>query len=321
MRAEDLFEAIGGLDEQLIALSEEDSLRAREAGTRKTRTEESRRIQKRRKRAAIYRYAAIAMTTAAAVFIMLTAKDFLGTRNRSYTQSAAESAQYSMDNGAAEEALAGGAVESEASLAAAEPRAEAARSAEAESEAAAKDRAAQDFDTEAEAGPETEAAIDSAPAAAAGPATGSQPAEESAEKNAAQAVEESAEEIASLVTEEAAQDLEKSAVDILGDLKGDYVRLEIISAEDLAAGGERKVPEYSKEREEALTSALQNGQKMPVFLVKKGNPLFYVYLTKSTGSVDTVIFYENGYVGIDTIPGFVMKLSDKAFEDVKELFN
>ena len=37
MRAEDLFEAMGALDERLIALSEEDSRKAREAGSRSAR--------------------------------------------------------------------------------------------------------------------------------------------------------------------------------------------------------------------------------------------------------------------------------------------
>ena len=44
MRAEDLFEAMGALDEQLIALSEEDARRAREAGRQSAREKENRKI-------------------------------------------------------------------------------------------------------------------------------------------------------------------------------------------------------------------------------------------------------------------------------------
>ena len=109
-------------------------------------------------------------------------------------------------------------------------------------------------------------------------------------------------------------------MDMLGDLKGDYVKLEIITAEDKANGGARTVPEYSEEKERALTAALEDGQKMPTLFVRMGHPVGYVYLTDSTGKEDTVTFYENGYVGINTIPSFVMKLSDQAFEDVMEMF-
>ena len=122
MRAEDLFEAMGALDEQLIALSEEDARRAREAGRQSAREKENRKIAKRRKRAEIYRFAAVAMTTAAAVFIVLTARDFLGARNSGLSENAAVSSEYSREESAAEEAaqdtLAAGALGIEADEAA-----------------------------------------------------------------------------------------------------------------------------------------------------------------------------------------------------------
>lgn len=278
MRAEDLFEAMGALDEQLIALSEEDGRRAREAESGRARKEEKSGKGKRRRRAEIYRFAAVAMTTAAAVFIMLTAREFLGARSRSYTQSAAESAEYSLDESAAEEAVqdtfADGAAELQAEPEVSGP----------DAGAVSKNRAAQDPDTAGEeaAAVETEEA----------------PSRDSAEAPAA----------------------EKTAVDMLGDLKGNYVRLEIMTAEDQANGGERRVPEYSEEMEKALTAALEDGQKMPVLFVRLGRPVGYVFLADSTGKEDVVTFYENGYVGISTIPSFVMKVSDEEFEDVVEIF-
>ena len=92
----------------------------------------------------------------------------------------------------------------------------------------------------------------------------------------------------------------KTAVDMLGDLKGDYVSLEIISVEDEANGGSRLVPEYTEEGEKALT--------------------YYVYLTKKNGEVHRAVFYENAYVSMDNIPGVVMKISQADYEEVKALF-
>ena len=59
---------------------------------------------------------------------------------------------------------------------------------------------------------------------------------------------------------------------------------------------------------------------MPVLFVRLGRPVGYVFLADSTGKEDVVTFYENGYVGISTIPSFVMKVSDEEFEDVVEIF-
>ena len=306
MRAEDLFEAMGALDEQLIALSEEDARRAREAGRQSAREKENRKIAKRRKRAEIYRFAAVAMTTAAAVFIVLTARDFLGARNSGLSENAAVSSEYSREESAAEEAA-------QDTLAAGALGIEADEAAEPDAGTASKFRAAQDADAAAEeAAPEAKeaAAPDAEEAAASDVEEAAASDAEEAAKGAGEAAE----------NEAVPQDTEKSAVDMLGDLKGDYVKLEIITAEDKANGGERKVPEYSEEKERALTAALEDGQKMPTMFVRIGNPVGYVFLTDSTGKEDTVTFYENGFVGIDTIPSFVMKLSDQAFEDVMEMF-
>ena len=306
MRAEDLFEAMGALDEQLIALSEEDGRRAREAESGRARKEEKSGKGKRRRRAEIYRFAAVAMTTAAAVFIMLTAREFLGARSRSYTQSAAESAEYSLDESAAEEAVqdtfADGAAELQAEPEVSGP----------DAGAVSKNRAAQDPDT---AGEET------APGAQEAAKSAEETAESDTQKDAAYTADdrEPLEEAPSRDSA-GAPAAEKTAVDMLGDLKGNYVRLEIMTAEDQANGGERRVPEYSEEMEKALTAALEDGQKMPVLFVRLGRPVGYVFLADSTGKEDVVTFYENGYVGISTIPSFVMKVSDEEFEDVVEIF-
>lgn len=348
MRAEDLFEAMGALDEQLIALSEEDARRAREAESERARQGADKRKAKRKKRAEIYRFAAVAMTTAAAVFIVLTARDLLGARSRGYSQSAAESAEYSMEESAAEEAaqdtLAGGALGIEADeaaeqdagtlskySAARDPDAAAREvSPEAAREDALAEEAAGDRESKVPAAKQsgTEAAESDAQEDAGNEdlsAPGAEPTSEAPAPDRAVDAGEAAQPAgdageAVQPAEEAAEAEGKTAVDMLGDLKGDYVKLEIITAEDKANGGARTVPEYSEEKERALTAALEDGQKMPTLFVRMGHPVGYVYLTDSTGKEDIVTFYENGYVGINTIPSFVMKLSDQAFEDVMEMF-
>ena len=80
------------------------------------------------------------------------------------------------------------------------------------------------------------------------------------------------------------------------------------------------MPEYSKEREEALSSALENGETRVAMFTDTGKPVYYVYLTDSKGDEDKVTFYENGYVGIDTIPGVVMKVPEDTFEAAMEIF-
>lgn len=344
MRAEDLFEAMGALDEQLIALSEEDARRAREAESGRARQGADKRKAKRKKMAEIYRFAAVAMTTAAAVFIVLTARDLLGARSSGMSGNTAASSEYSMDESAAQDTLAGGALGIEADEAAEQDagtlsKYSAAQDSDAAAEAASPDaseetalaeEAAGDRESKAPAakqsGPEaaeSDAQKDAGNADLSAP--GAEPASEAPAPDRAVDAGEAAQPgedagRAAQPTGEAAETDGKTAVDMLGDLKGDYVKLEIITAEDKANGGARTVPEYSEEKERALTAALEDGQKMPTLFVRMGHPVGYVYLTDSTGKEDIVTFYENGYVGINTIPSFVMKLSDQAFEDVMEMF-
>ena len=313
MRAEDLFEAMGALDERLIALSEEDSRKAREAGSRSARRTKDR---KQRKRAKIYRFAAVAMTTAAAVFILLTARDLIG--GRKYSERAAQNAEFSADNSetdAMQDTLAGAAEENGAKEVGTDQKGGAA-----DADNAAKFRAAQDLSPESEA---PDRAAGAAPEEAVGPAE--EAAEEVAEEAAADSrgAKAGADETAADdegAAGEAGQDTGKTAVDLLGDKKGDYVKLEYISAEDRAKGGERKEPKYTEERERALTAALEDGEKYASILVRKGAPIYYVYLTDSSGKEDIVTFYENRFVGISTIPAVVMKISDESFDAVKEVF-
>ena len=291
MRAEDLFEAMGDLDEQLLALSEEEGRRAQKAASQKSDSgrgqhkEHHKKNKKKKKKAEIYRLTVIALTTAAAVFMVLMAKDLLGGVRGNAQKSAevyaeseaavqAPAAEEPMESDAAESVLAAGAEESAAKKAGAE---------------------------EAK---ETEAA-----AADLGPADNAAPADAASDTRSVEGSAEAA------VTDE-----EIDAVALLGDMQGDYVKLEFISAEEAARGGERRVPEYTKEREEALSAALENGETRVAMFTDTGKPVYYVYLTDRKGDEDKVTFYEKGYVGIDTIPGVVMKISDETFEAAMEIF-
>lgn len=73
MKAEDLFEAIGDLDEELIARSQR-------------RVKEHPGVRKRRRRAEIYRIAIVMLSTAAAVFLLLMVRDLIGTRGAQNTK-------------------------------------------------------------------------------------------------------------------------------------------------------------------------------------------------------------------------------------------
>lgn len=292
MRAEDLFEAMGDLDEQLLALSEEEGRRAQKAASQKSDSgrgqhkEHHKKNKKKKKKAEIYRLTVIALTTAAAVFMVLMAKDLLGGGVRGNASKSAEvyaeseaavqapAAEEPMESDAAESVLAAGAEESAAKKAGAEEAKEA--------EAAAADL---------------------------GPADNAAPADAASDTRSVEGSAEAA------VTDE-----EIDAVALLGDMQGDYVKLEFISAEEAARGGERRVPEYTKEREEALSAALENGETRVAMFTDTGKPVYYVYLTDSKGDEDTVTFYEKGYVGINTIPGVVMKISDETFEAAMEIF-
>lgn len=261
MRAEDLFEAMGGIDEELIARSDK---RVRSS---QKQPSEKKGGRKRSSVSRIYRFAVITMTTAAAVFLFLMVRDFVGSSripdvNKSQVALGEKAASAQSARGLEENDMIAEAVQAE------------------------------------------EAAADEAIA--------------EAEEAAEEAVQE--EEITRDTAEDWLQEGEKSAVDLLGELKGDYIRVEIISAEEEANGGSRRVPEYTKEGEEALSKAISEGQAQPAFIAATGKEKYYVYLTTKNGEEHKVTIYENAYVGIDIIPGVVMKISQADYEAVEALF-
>ncbi len=273
MKAEDLFEAMGELDEELIARSE----RRVRSGTRRKREQNS-----------LYRFAVIALSTAAAVFILLMARDLIGTRGTNGTKGSQLVSQEA--DGAQEE----NALVSEA----------AAEDADGEAEGSAAD--AGDRETEAGAVMQEEDRKNEAPEEA-----------QSAEGTEADSGTKAAGNIAA---EAGSPDGEKQAVDLMGDKKGDYVSLEYISAEDQAEGKSTTVPEYTPEGEEILSRAFDNGKPVPSLMAKTGDPVYYVFLTRENGKVDTITFYENTYVSMDNYPGVVMRISQADYEDVMTLF-
>ena len=263
MRAEDLFEAMGGIDEELIARSDK---RVRSS---QKQPSEKKGGRKRSSVSRIYRFAVITMTTAAAVFLFLMVRDFVGSSripdvNKSQVALGEKAASAQSARGLEENDMIAEAVQAEEEAAADEAIAEA--------EAAAAEEAVQE------------------------------------------------EEITRDTAEDWLQEGEKSAVDLLGELKGDYIRVEIISAEEEANGGSRRVPEYTEEGEEALSKAISEGQAQPAFIAATGKEKYYVYLTTKNGEEHKVTIYENAYVGIDIIPGVVMKISQADYEAVEALF-
>lgn len=263
MRAEDLFEAMGGIDEELIARSDK---RVRSS---QKQPSEKKGGRKRSSVSRIYRFAVITMTTAAAVFLFLMVRDFVGSSripdvNKSQVALGEKAASAQSARGLEENDMIAEAVQAEEEAAADEAIAEA--------EAAAAEEAEQE------------------------------------------------EQITRDTAEDWLQEGEKSAVDLLGELKGDYIRVEIISAEEEANGGSRRVPEYTKEGEEALSKAISEGQAQPAFFAATGEEKYYVYLTTKNGEEHKVTIYENAYVGIDIIPGVVMKISQADYEAVEALF-
>ena len=272
MRAEDLFEAVGGIDDKLIARSDR---RVRSSQEKPSSGKAAIRAKKRKSRrsvgAEIYRFTVVAMSTAVVVFFVLMARDLLEIRSLSDIRSYLASTQ---ESGIAE------------SLQAEEAAAERAdESAVMQAEEAAAEKA--------EASPDLQASND-----------------------------EDAEESSEAAENRASESFfgNKTAVDMLGDLKGDYVSLEIISAEDEANGGSRLVPEYTEEGEKALSEAFSKGKPTPTIFASTGEATYYVYLTKKNGEVHRAVFYENAYVSMDNIPGVVMKISQADYEEVKALF-
>ena len=113
---------------------------------------------------------------------------------------------------------------------------------------------------------------------------------------------------------------ERGSADLLGDYKGSYVKLEYISAADEEAGAARTEPAYSEESEKAV-SALYSGQVVPVvFDSMLGEPIYYVYLTDADGHKDKVTFYSENYVTMDTYPGMSMQLEDEDYKKILKIF-
>lgn len=257
MRAEDLFEAMGGIDEKLIARSDR---RVRSSQSRPSSGKAVKRAKKRKGRrsvgAEIYRFTVVAMSTAVVVFLLFMARDLLGIRNLSDVRDRLDSTQMS---------------------------------------------------SIAEPAPAEEFAAEQPEASSQMRAADGGQAEEAAE---------------SVAADRAAgiDDGVKTAVDMLGELKGDYIRLEYISAEDEANGGSRKVPEYTEEGEIALSEAFSKGKATPAIMVSTGKATYYVYLTRENGEEHRAVFYENAYVSMDNIPGIVMKISQADYEEIEDLF-
>ena len=296
MRAEDLYKAMGELDEELIAGSD----RIASSGKRKRRGQNS-----------VYRFAVVAISAAAAVFLLLMARDFIGTLGAQSTKSSQLVSQEK--DGAQEDVVMAG----EAPDAA---------------EAAEEDKAAGPDETQGKNGSKSEAVSEDgeaseadgvkAPTAAepeAAAETESAGGNDSVRSNAEGAGADS-KAGADSAADAGSPDGEKEAVDLMGDKKGDYISLEYISAEDQADGKSTTVPDYTPEGEEILSRAFDNGKPVPSMMANTGDPVYYVFLTKENGKVDTITFYENSYVSMDNYPGVVMRISQADYEDVMTLF-
>ena len=310
MRAEDLFEAMGELDEELIARSD-----------RRIKAHSGKR--KRLKYADLYRFAAVAITTAAAVFMLLMVRDFIGvrgTQNTKGSQLLSKEQEAESDN-VEEAVMAEEAMEADEAADAGEaPAADKAPNEsevpEAEEPPKAGDASAADRASETEETTRTGGIVKTEEVNK----TDEPPKEGEAEQNDAESEGaqsgEAAEDAAGITPQEGA----KAAVDLMGEHKGDYISLEYISAKDAENGGDTKVPEYTPEGEKILTRALSNGKAVPAMVANTGAPLYYVYLTTKSGKVDTITFYEEPYVSMTTFPGVVMKVSQADYEEVLTLF-
>ena len=294
MRAEDLFEAMGDLDEELIARSE-----------RRVRSGNN-----RRKYSDLYRFVVVAVSTAAVVFLFLMVREFVGMRGAQNTKSSqlvAKEQEAESDSAVEEAAMDSEALEEEMT-----PEPDESPEAEAAAQAAE--------DTQAGGAAQGDAVLT---ADSAGKANEADAADEGAyEAEDANALPEGTEagEADESASDAPSRQETKTAVDLMGDNKGDYVALEYISAEDEARGGATTVPEYTQEGEEILNRALSNGKALPSMAVNTGAPAYYVYLTKKNGKVDTITIFEKPYVSMTNYPGVVMKISEADYEDVMTLF-
>ena len=283
MRAEDLYKAMEGIDDELILRSEYRIETAQEE------VEEAERRKKRNaknSRARFYHYFTIAATTAAAVFLLLMARELAGTRGLKSAKSSnltSGTVAQSQDEQYMAEAVEEAAAEEAQEEAVQETFSESAEDTVQESGSVQESDSVQSEDTGA-------------------PVEAEAPSEESAQDKSL------------------AENAGKTAVDLLGELADEYLALEYISAEDEAQGGSRIVPDYTRAGEAALTAAFESGRAMPSLLANVGKPVYYVYLTRKSGKVEKATFYENEYVGMDSIPGVVMKISHAEYEAVMQLF-
>lgn len=295
MRAEDLYKAMEGIDDELILRSE---LKTEASQQEEENSREEKRKAKKKK-ANVQRFIMIAVSTAAAVFLLLIARDLAGTRGLKSAKSSrvgsgamAQRQEQELD-AAAEEA----------------------------GEEIAPEKAVPDVQAE---GAQADAA--SEPIGEEVPQEAEKVQNEAADSSLETEEESEAAQKDSLMENDAEageqvnQDAVKTAVDLLGERAEEYIGLEYIAAEEEANGGTRKVPDYTEEGEKALTAAFENGKAEPSILAKKGKPIYYVYLTRKGGSVDKATFYENEYVSLDSIPAMVLKISHAEYEAVLELF-
>ena len=295
MRAEDLYKAMEGIDDELILRSE---LKIEASQLEEENSREEKRKAKKKK-ANVQRFIMIAVSTAAAVFLLLIARDLAGTRGLKSAKSSrvgsgamAQRQEQELD-AAAEEA--GEEIAPEKAMP------------DVQAEGAQADAASEPIGEEVPQ--EAEKLQNEAPDSS----LKTEEESETAQKDSL--MENDAE-----AGEQVNQDAVKTAVDLLGERAEEYIGLEYIAAEEEANGGTRKVPDYTEEGEKALTAAFENGKAEPSILAKKGKPIYYVYLTRKGGSVDKATFYENEYVSLDSIPAMVLKISHAEYEAVLELF-
>jgi hypothetical protein len=295
MRAEDLYKAMEGIDDELILRSE---LKIEASQLEEENSREEKRKAKKKK-ANVQRFIMIAVSTAAAVFLLLIARDLAGTRGLKSAKSSrvgsgamAQRQEQELD-AAAEEA--GEEIAPEKAMP------------DVQAEGAQADAASEPI------GEEVPQEAEKVQNEAADSSLETEEESETAQKDSL--MENDAE-----AGEQVNQDAVKTAVDLLGERAEEYIGLEYIAAEEEANGGTRKVPDYTEEGEKALTAAFENGKAEPSILARKGKPIYYVYLTRKGGSVDKATFYENEYVSLDSIPAMVLKISHAEYEAVLELF-
>ena len=295
MRAEDLYKAMEGIDDELILRSE---LKIEASQQEEENSREEKRKAKKKK-ANVQRFIMIAVSTAAAVFLLLIARDLAGTRGLKSAKSSrvgsgamAQRQEQELD-AAAEEA----------------------------GEEIAPEKAMPDVQAEgAQADAASEPIGEEVPQEAEKVQNEAADSSLETEEESETAQNDSLMENDAEAGEQVNQDAVKTAVDLLGERAEEYIGLEYIAAEEEANGGTRKVPDYTEEGEKALTAAFENGKAEPSILAKKGKPIYYVFLTRKGGSVDKATFYENEYVSLDSIPAMVLKISHAEYEAVLELF-